>query len=104
MEISVCLPRTQWRLKVQPGEGIGEAVCINTKQVKDKKTYLSAYWIEEKIKDLNPDNMSAALKLSTTALKYPSLKSIPIDIVDTHSLRLGGANVLSFAGYRDRDI
>ena len=48
--------------------------------------------------------MSAPLKFATTALNYPSLKGIPIDIVDTHSLRSGGANAQSLAGYSDRDI
>ena len=57
-----------------------------------------------KRKDLNADNMSAALKFATTTLNYPSLKGIPIDIVDTHSLRSGGENALSLAGYSDRDI
>ena len=60
--------------------------------------------MEVKRKYLNADNMSAALKFSTTALNYPYLKGIPIDIVDTHSLRSGGANALSLAGYSDRDI
>ena len=46
--------------------------------------------MEGKIKDINADKMSAALKFATTALKYPSLKGIPIDRVDTHSLRYGG--------------
>ena len=48
--------------------------------------------------------MSAALKFATTSLNYPYLKGIPIDRVDTHSLRSGGANALSLAGYSDRDI
>ena len=60
--------------------------------------------MEGKRKYLNADNMSAALKLATTALKDPSLKGIPIDRVDTHSLVYGGENSLSFAGYSDRDI
>ena len=60
--------------------------------------------MEGKIKDLNADNMSAALKFATTALNYPSLKGIPIDRVDTHSLRSGGENALPLAGYSDRDI
>ena len=65
---------------------------------------MSEYWTEGKRKDLNSYNISAALKFATTALKYPSLKGIPIDRVDTHSLRLGGENELSLAGYSDRDI
>ena len=84
MERSVCLPRTQWRLKVHPGEGIGEAMSINPKKVRNKKTYLSEYWVGGRRKDLNAENMSAALKFSTTALNYPSLKGIPIDGVHTH--------------------
>ena len=79
-------------------------VRINPKKVKNKKTYLSAYWTEGKRKDLNADNMSASLKFATTALNYPYLRGIPIDRVDTHSLRSGGANALLLAGYSDRDI
>ena len=94
MESSVYLSRTQWILKVQTGEVIGDAVRINPKKVKNKKTYLSAYWVEGRRKDLNADNMSEALKFSTTALNYPSLKGIPIDRVDTHSLRSGRSNAL----------
>ena len=60
--------------------------------------------MEGKRKDLNADNMSAALIFATTALNYPYLKVIPIDIVDTHSLISGGSNALSLAGYRDRDM
>ena len=48
--------------------------------------------------------MNTALKFSTTAFNYPSLKLIPIDRVDTHSLRSGGANTLLLAGYSNRDI
>ena len=65
---------------------------------------MSAYWTEGKRKDLNADNMSAALKFATTALNYPYLKVIPLDRVDTHSLRSGGENTLSLAGYSDRYI
>ena len=60
--------------------------------------------MEGKRKYLNADNMSAALKFATTALNYPYLKVIPIDRVDTHSLRSVGANAISLAGYSGRDI
>ena len=52
--------------------------------------------------NLNADNMSAALKFATTELNYPSLKGVPIDRVETHSLRSGGANALSLVGYINR--
>ena len=60
--------------------------------------------MESKRKYLNAENMSAALKFATTALNYPSLKGIPIDRVDTHSLISGRSNALSLAGYSDRYI
>ena len=46
----------------------------------------------------------AALKFSATALDYPSLKGIPVDRVDTNSLRSGGANALSLVVYSNRYI
>jgi hypothetical protein len=45
----------------------------------------------------------ATLKLAAFALEYPS-RGIPIDRVDTHSLRSGGANALALNGYSDREI
>ena len=48
--------------------------------------------------------MSAALTFATTALNYLSLKGIPIDRVNNHYLRYGGANELSLAVYINRNI
>ena len=62
------------------------------------------YWVGGRRKDLTDENMIAALKFSTPALNYLSLKGISIDIVDTHSMRSGGTNALLIAGYRDRYI
>ena len=67
------------------------------KKLGNKTIYLLAYWVGNRRKDLNAENMSAAIKFSTTTLNYPSLRWIPIDRVDTHSLRSGGANALSLA-------
>jgi hypothetical protein len=39
-----------------------------------------------------------ALKAAATVLEYPTTKGIPIDRIDTHSLRSGGANALSLSG------
>ena len=48
-------------------------------------------------------HISAALKMAALVLDYPA-RGFPIDRIDTHSLRLGGANALSLAGYSDRQI
>ena len=48
--------------------------------------------------------MRIALKLAGATLNYPSDKGIPIDRINTHSLRSGGANALALAGYSDTQI
>ena len=79
--------------------------CISIrKQLNTKKDILVSILDGRKKKRSQSDNMSAALKLVTTALKYPYLKGIPVYRVVTHSLISGGANALSLAGYSDRDI
>ena len=70
----------------------------------NKKTYLSAYWVGGRRKDLTAENMSASLKFATTELNYTSLKVIPIYRVDTYSLIYGGDNALLLAGYSDSNI
>lgn len=37
-------------------------------------------------------------------MDYPKGREIPIDRIDTHSLRIGGANALSLAGYSKQQI
>ncbi len=37
-------------------------------------------------------------------LEYPILKGIPIERINTHSLRSGGANALALAGYSDTQM
>jgi len=48
--------------------------------------------------------VSKALKAAATVLEYFMAKGIPIDRIDTHSLRSGGANALSMSGYLDTQI
>ncbi len=45
-----------------------------------------------------------SLKHAATILNYTVTKGIPIDRVNTHSLRTGGANALSLSGHSDRAI
>ncbi len=69
-----------------------------------KKTIISAYYHDGKHFDVTSDHISLALKLAATALKYPILKGIPIEWINTHSLRSGGANALALSGYSDTQI
>ena len=67
-------------------------------------TFLSTYYIHSVRHDITDKDVSAALKLAGVALEYPSRCGIPIQRIDTHSLRSGGANALALNGYSDREI
>ncbi len=69
-----------------------------------KQTIISAYYLGGKRFDVTSDHISAALKLVARTLEYPLLKGIPIDRINTHSLRSGGANALALAGYYNTQI
>jgi hypothetical protein len=70
----------------------------------DWDTFFSAYYDENGRHDVTDKDISVGLKAAATSLNYPVEKGIPIDRIDTHSLRSGGANALSLAGYSDRQI
>lgn len=70
----------------------------------DWDTFFSAYFDEDGHRDVTDRDISMGLKSAATTLNYPEEKDIPIELVDTHSLRGGGANALSLAGYSDREI
>ena len=65
-------------------------------------TFLSAYWVNGKCKDVNDEDVWENLKWAAGELGYPCRKGIPLDRVDMHSLRIGGANALALSGYSDR--
>ncbi len=50
------------------------------------------------------EHISRAVKLAASMLQYPSRRGIPIQRINTHSLRSGGANALSLSGYTDTQI
>jgi len=71
----------------------------------DSKTFLLAYYHDRGQRgDITNKDVSKALKAVATVLEYPMAKGIPINRIDTHSLRSGGANALSLSGYSDTQI
>ena len=54
--------------------------------------------------DVNDKDMRANIKWVATELDYHGRKGIPILMVDTYLLQIGGANALSLSGYSDREI
>jgi hypothetical protein len=69
------------------------------------KIFLSAYFDEDTTwRDITNADVSRALKAAATLLDYPTAKGIPVDCIDTHLLRSGGANALSLTGFLDTQI
>jgi hypothetical protein len=68
------------------------------------KTFLSTFWMDGVKLDVTAKNISRALKSAAGELQYLTCKGIPIERINTHSLRSGGANALALAGYLDTQI
>ena len=87
-----------------PVRALGRRYTHIRSNTPDSSTFLSAFFVNNARFDVTDRDIRASLKQAAAALQYPALKGIPIDRVDTHSLRSGGANALSLAGYSDRQI
>ena len=70
----------------------------------DKTTWLSAFRDKGRVQYVVKGEISSALKFAAEKLDYPGDNIIPINCIDTHSLRCGGANALSLAGYKEDQI
>jgi hypothetical protein len=69
-----------------------------------KTTTISSYFNEGRRYSVTSNHVSSALKLAAGTLEYPTIKGIPMEQVNTHSLQSGGANALALAGYSDTQI
>jgi hypothetical protein len=67
-------------------------------------TFLSTVFEGDAKYDVTDKDIRQSLKAAAAVLDYPATRGIPLDRIDTHSLRIGGANALSLAGYSDRQI
>ena len=89
-----------------PTRAIGRRICHLRKHGGKgwKKLTLSTVFQESgKKRKVTDNDIRVALKTAAAALDYPS-RGFPIERIDTHSLRCGGANALSLAGYSDTQI
>ena len=70
----------------------------------DQSTLLSAYWQDGKRFNVTDQDIREGLKWAAAKLDYPASRGIPIERIDTHSLRIGGACALALAGFSDTQI
>ena len=71
---------------------------------KQWSTFMSAFYEDEARYDLSDSDMRTNLKWAAEVLNYPDEKGIPVEHVDTHALRMGGANALALSGYSNTQI
>ena len=70
---------------------------------KSENAMICSYWDEMGRAGVTDRDISFAVKFAAAMLDYPK-RGIPVDRVDTHSLRAGGACVMKLAGYKDSTI
>ncbi len=93
-----------WEVHNCPVKALGRRFRHLRKNKGTARTFLSAYWAQGLRYDVTAENISRAVKVAAAALEYPVVKGIPIQRINTHSLRSGGANALALAGYSDTQI
>jgi hypothetical protein len=64
----------------------------------------ATYFMDTMEYKVTTKNMTRALKVAVLALDYPEMKGIPINCINTHSLRSRGANALALAGHSNKQI
>lgn len=87
-----------------PVRALGRRIIHLRQHTKDVSIFLSTFFASGKCFDVTDNDIRASLKSAATILNYPATKGIPIERINTHSLRSGGANALSLSGYSDREI
>jgi hypothetical protein len=74
------------------------------KNGEDNKSLLSAFYLDRIRYDVTGEDISKGLKMAGTLLHYSAMRGIPIERINTHSLRSGNANALALSGYSDVQI
>jgi hypothetical protein len=87
-----------------PVRAIGRRYAHIKHNTHNDAVFLSAFYIAGARYDVTDNDIRTSLKTAAAILCYPTTKGIPINRVDTHSLRCGGANALSLSGYSDHEI
>jgi hypothetical protein len=87
-----------------PVRALGRRYMHIRRHCADPDSFLSAFFVNNARFDVTDADIRQSLKYAATVLNYPENKGIPIERVDTHSLRSGGANALLLSGYSDREI
>ena len=83
-----------------PVRALGRRFCHIRQHTSSGKAFICAYWDKAGYGNVSDDQVRFTVKFAAKALRYEN-RGIPIDRIDTHSLRSGGACALKLAGYDD---
>ena len=86
-----------------PVRALGRRVLHIRSHTSSGDALLCAYWDDVGTGTVIDTQIRFAVKYAATALDYRE-RGIPIDRVDTHSLRYGGACALKLSGHSDMEI
>ena len=102
---NVCIHQQKTGDKILcPVRALGR-IILEIRDITESKTeWLSAFKGEKGIQHVVAKDISQAIKFAAGKLDYPGKRSMPIDRIDTHSLRAGGANALSLSGFSEHQI
>ena len=87
-----------------PVRALGRRVLHMRMNHATRNTSISSYFVAGKQCEITDKHIRQCLKDAARDLQYAELRGIPVERIDTHSLRSGGANALSLSGYSDREI
>ncbi len=87
-----------------PVHALGQRYQLLRENKATNKMFICAYWMEGQAYNVTDDNISKALRRAATTLQYPLYQGIPIEQIDTYSLRIGGACALALSGFSEMHI
>jgi len=86
-----------------PIKALARRIIHIRKHSKTGNAFLGSYWDDIGLGSVTDNQIRFAVKFAAKALNYED-RGMPIERMDTHSLRSGGACALHLAGYKDTAI
>lgn len=83
---------------------LGRRYCHIRKHTNDPTTPIFTYFVDGNGVHVINKDIREAVKLAATALDYEGTRGTPIKLINTHSLRIGGACALALGGFTDTQI
>ena len=85
--------------------GLWDGAPYTSADIKQQSLVFSVFFTTREMSTMSlVKTLAKGLKMAATLLEYPETRGIPIELIDTHSLRCGGANALALSGFSDMQI